>query len=609
MRGFKKLIKWSKPYGLWLVVVIALTVFNPLTYSFVPQFIKYIVDVILGETSPTEGAITLPSFLLEFFASYKDALTAIVVVGVSLIIWQFIRGITMFLNGYVKGRIGEGIAFDMRTRLYSHIQNLSYSYQNNADTGDLIQRCTSDVDTIKSFLTSQLPEILYIIASFTAGAVQMYYINKTIMLVTLCVVPISITSSIIYFKYVRKKFEEIEEVEANMTTVLQENVNGVRVVKAFAREKYEINKFNEKNEIYRDQTKKLNNAMGFYWGLSDFLTMLQYTVTIGVSVYLARNHLVSTGDIIACMMYIGMLVYPIRGLGRIIGDFGKSTVAAKRIDEVLSEPSEYLNDGTLEPVINGNIKFTDVSFKFDDTDKHLLNNVNFEINAGETVAIIGKTGSGKSTIANILVRMLEYDKGSVTINGVELKEISKHWIRKNIGIILQDPFLYAKSVLENIKIGNQNLDNDKAQQAAKIAAVHKDIEGFISGYDTLVGEKGVTLSGGQKQRIAIARMLILDKPVIVFDDSLSAVDTKTDLMIRNALKLNNKDLTSIIITHRITTAKEADKIIVLENGKVSAIGTHKELANKDGLYKRLWDIQGALESQFLDIVQGGESNE
>jgi ATP-binding cassette subfamily B protein len=308
-------------------------------------------------------------------------------------------------------------------------------------------------------------------------------------------------------------------------------------------------------------------------------------------------------------MYIGMLVYPIRGLGRIIGDFGKSTVAAQRIDEILAEPSEYLDDGTLEPVINGNIKFANVSFKFSDTDKHLLKNVNFEIKSGETVAIIGKTGSGKSTIANILVRMLDYHQGQITINGVELRDIKKQWVRKNIGIILQDPFLYAKTVLENIKIGNRHLDNDQVFQAAKIAAIDKDIENFVSGYDTLVGEKGVTLSGGQKQRISIARMLILNKPVLVFDDSLSAVDTKTDLMIRNALKIKDKNLTSIIITHRITTAKEADKIIVLENGVVSEIGTHKELAQKEGLYKRLWDIQGALESKFLDIVEGGESNE
>ena len=597
MKGIKNLMKWSKPYLGLLVIVILLTVINPLTYSYVPQFIKYVVDTILEGT--IEGVVTLPSFLLDFFNKFDNKLTCILVVGISLVICQVIRGAMMFFNGYVKGKISEGIAFDMRVKLYSHIQNLSYTYQNNADTGDLIQRCTSDVDTIKSFLTSQLPEILYIIASFSAGAYQMYVIEKKIMFVTLIVIPISLVASIVYYRYVKNKFEEIEDVESKMTTALQENINGVRVVKAFNNERYEIDKFNKRNDEYRVKTEKLNGAMGLYWGISDFMTMLQYTLTTAVAIYLAQEGLVSTGDIIACMMYIGMLVYPIRGLGRIIGDFGKAVVAGNRVDEILSINDEYaMGDGKLTPEIKGNIEFENVSFKFEDTNDHLLRNVNFSIKKGETIALVGKTGSGKSTIASILSRLLEYDEGKVLVDGVELKDISKRWVRKNIGIVLQDPFLYAKTSIENIRIGDSTLDDEKVYEAASIASIHKDILEFNDGYQTLVGEKGVTLSGGQKQRIAIARMLILNKPVVIFDDSLSAVDTKTDLKIRNALKERKEKLTTIIITHRITTAKEADKIIVLENGKVSAIGTHEELSKKEGLYKTLWDIQGALEKEF-----------
>ena len=338
-----------------------------------------------------------------------------------------------------------------------------------------------------------------------------------------------------------------------------------------------------------------------YWGFSDGMTLLQYAATIGYCIYLAKTGL-STGDIVVCIEYIAMLVYPIRSLGRIIGDFGKATVAAGRVDEILAKPDEYQNNGTLKPVITGNIKFDHVSFKFDDTDKHLLEDVSFEIKSGETIAIVGKTGSGKSTIVNMLVRMLDYDKGSITIDGVELKDIEKHYVRENIGIILQDPFLYAKTIYENISIATPNSNEDSIYQAAETAAIHKDILSFDKGYNTLVGEKGATLSGGQKQRIAIARMLVLNKPIIIFDDSLSALDTKTDLQIRNALKQRDEKMTSIIITHRITTAKEADKIIVLEKGKVSEIGTHEELAHKPGLYKSLWDIQGALESEFLKMV-------
>jgi len=606
-KGFRNLMKWAKPYAWLLFFIIFTTVINPLLYSYVPQFIKYVVDVIFGNL--TEGSITLPSFLTQYYASISDQLTAILVVGISLLLFQVIRGSIMFLDGYNKGRLAERIAYDMRNRMYSHIQNLPYSYHSNIDTGDLIQRCTSDIETIKSFLSSQLPQILYIVGSFTFGVIQMSQINLDLMLVTLAIVPISTTASIIYFRYVKRKFEQIEGVEAKMTTALQENVNGVRVVKAFANENFEIDKFRRQNRDYSKESQKLNVAIAWYWGASDFMTTMQYAVTVGVAVILAQKNLISSGDIIACLMYIGMLVWPIRGLGRIIGDFGKATVAANRIDEILKIQSEYEIDGTETPAVTGDIVFDDVSFKFPDTDKHLLDGVNFAIKSGETVAIVGKTGSGKSTIANLLVRMLDYTKGSIRIDGVELKSIKKRWIRENIGIILQDPFLYATTVFENIKIGLKDIDPEKVYNAAKTAAIHKDITAFDEGYNTLVGEKGVTLSGGQKQRIAIARMLILDKPVMIFDDSLSAVDTTTDLMIRNALKAKNSKLTSIIITHRITTAKEADKIIVLENGKVTAVGNHQELAAKEGLYQKLWAIQGALESEFVKVVEGGASHE
>lgn len=599
-----KLFKWAKPYKLIIFLILLLTVLAPLTYSYIPQFIKYVVDIIFK--GDPDSKVTLPKVVVDFFASFQEPLTAVLWVAIFLVIYQFIRAILLFLNGYFKGKLSEGIAYDMRTMLYSHIQDLPVSYHNNVDTGDLIQRCTSDIDTIKSFLTNQLPQLLYIVASLATGIYQMAFINVELMFITLAIVPFSLVSSIFYFRYVKRKFNELEEVEADMTTVLQENVNGVRVVKAFAKENYEIGRFDKQNQRFRDESKKLNKAMAIYWGISDGVVGLQYGATLVAAIFFARDGLVSSGDIIASLMYISMLVYPIRGLGRIIGDFGKAIVASNRADEILSLENEYIYDGELKPKIKGNIEFKNVSFKFPDTDKHLLDDVNFKINAGETVAIIGRTGSGKSTIANILVRMYEYDQGKITIDGVELKEIDKHHLRRNVGIILQDPFLYAKTILENIRIADPNISERKVMMATKTAAVHDDIVNFYKGYNTLVGEKGVTLSGGQKQRVSIARMLVLEKPILIFDDSLSAVDTKTDVRIRNALKENNKNLTSIIITHRITTAKEADKIIVLEDGKVSQIGTHDELSQIPGLYKTLWDIQGALEEEFTMTVNKKE---
>ena len=597
----KKLLKWARPFIFLLIIICVLTIVIPVTYSYVPQFTKYVFDNIVI-VNQDQQQNTLPSFLLNFFNSFEP-LNALIVVAVCLIIFQVLRGGLMLLNGYLKGCFSEGIAQNMRNSLFKHIGNLSFSYHNNVDSGDLIQRCTSDIETIKTFISSQLPEILYIFASLISGAVQMASINVGIMLITLCVVPINLIISSIYFKYVSRKFDEIEKVEANMITCIEENVNGARVVKAFAREKEEIEKFDKKNSNYKTEVEYLNRAMAWFWGISDGITILQYAVTIGYCIFLAERGLVGPGDIIVCISYISMLVYPIRSLGRIIGNFGKSIVAARRVDEILTQPDEYTIDGSLKPEIKGNISFNNVSFTFDDATYPLLKNISFNINAGETIAIVGKTGCGKSTVVHILERLLEYTDGSILIDGVELKDINKKHLRNNIGIVLQDPFLYNKNIFDNVKISAPNKTKEEVYNATMMAHVHNDILNFDKKYETLVGEKGVTLSGGQKQRLAIARMLILNKPVIIFDDSLSAVDTETDKAIRNSLKKMGREITTIIITHRITTAKEADKIIVLDNGRVADIGTHNELASREGLYASLWAIQGALEDEFLNLVE------
>ena len=597
----KKLLKWARPFIFLLIIICVLTIVIPVTYSYVPQFTKYVFDNIVI-VNQDQQQNTLPLFLLNFFNSFEP-LNALIVVAVCLIVFQVLRGGLMLLNGYLKGCFSEGIAQNMRNSLFKHIGNLSFSYHNNVDSGDLIQRCTSDIETIKTFISSQLPEILYIFASLISGAVQMASINVGIMLITLCVVPINLIISSIYFKYVSRKFDEIEKVEANMTSCIEENVNGARVVKAFAREKEEIEKFDKKNSNYKTEVEYLNRAMAWFWGISDGITILQYAVTIGYCIFLAERGLVGPGDIIVCISYISMLVYPIRSLGRIIGNFGKSIVAARRVDEILTQPDEYTIDGSLKPEIKGNISFNNVSFTFDDATYPLLKNISFNINAGETIAIVGKTGCGKSTVVHILERLLEYTDGSILIDGVELKDINKKHLRNNIGIVLQDPFLYNKNIFDNVKISAPNKTKEEVYNATMMAHVHNDILNFDKKYETLVGEKGVTLSGGQKQRLAIARMLILNKPVIIFDDSLSAVDTETDKAIRNSLKKMGREITTIIITHRITTAKEADKIIVLDNGRVADIGTHTELASREGLYASLWAIQGALEDEFLNLVE------
>ncbi|MGI6782005.1 MAG: ABC transporter ATP-binding protein [Acholeplasmataceae bacterium] len=604
MKNICNLFKWTKKHIFTLLVVLFLAAFAPFTYSYVPLFIKYIFDVVLLKGSSSD--IALPFFLIKHFDTL-EGLKAIINVSLILVIYQTLRSIILFSNGFFRGTLSQEISYDMRNKMYVHIQNLSYSYHSNANTGDLLQRCTSDIETVQSFLAAQFPQVIGILAQFTFGAMQLGLINIYLMLSTMVLLPISVISSIWYFKYVTKKFDEIEEVEAQMTTTIQENINGIRVVKAFNSEIEEINKFDANSKAYRNESQKLNKVAAIYWGLSDFSSFLSYAITLVVAIYLSQQRVMTTGDIIASLMYIGMLVWPIRGLGRIIGDFGKAIIANKRVLEVLETPDEYVNDGTLEPIITGDIEFRDVKYRYTEN-ADLLNGVSFKIKAGQTIALVGKTGAGKSTVASLLTRLIDSNDGEILLDGVNIKDIKKRHVRENIGLVLQEPFLYTRSIYENISIARPQTEKHLVYDAATIATIATDINKFEKGYDTLVGEKGVTLSGGQKQRVAIARMLLLEKPVVIFDDSLSAVDTTTDLMIRQALKNRNENLTSIIITHRITTAKEADLVIVLDSGKVSQMGTHDELAKVEGLYKNLWDIQGQLEESFLTHIKGEPQN-
>lgn len=603
MKNIMTLFKWGKKNWIYILIVMMTTIILQFLYSFIPLFIRY------GIQALEEQAINvnLPSFILDILNTYQDTISLLLMLAIMMIVVQFIRSILRFTDSYLRGVARENIAIDMRNKMYSHVAQLSYTYQNNSDTGDLIQRCTSDIEASSTFIASRVPDIIHIIATISIGAYQVGNINMTLMWVSLCIIPISATSSIIYFRYVNKKFEEIEKSESKLTTIIQENLSSVRVVKAFAAERFEIDKFDKQSKDYTKKNIAFSNVMALFWGSSDCTTMLQYVLTTGVAIYLAQTGQADASDIASCLLLMGMLIWPIRGLGRIISDFGKAIIAAKRIDEILALPSEFDNDGTITSEIKGNIEFNHVSFKFDDDDKHLLSDVSFKIKAGQVVALVGKTGSGKSTIANLLTRLLDYDSGSILVDGIELKDYSKRHVRSNIGMVLQDPFLFSKTIYENISIASKNISKEKIYEAANIAAIHEDILTFEQGYETIVGEKGTTLSGGQKQRVAIARMLTSNKPVIIFDDSLSAVDTETDLMIRKALKKKSKDMTMIIITHRSTTAKEADNIIVLDQGQIIENGTHEELVANHSLYAKLWEIQGRLEKEFFEVL-GGEEN-
>ncbi|XMB85627.1 ABC transporter ATP-binding protein [Mycoplasmatota bacterium WC44] len=509
----KKLMRIAKNQWLMFLIGLLFTILLGVTRSYIPLFVEYIVDSLLGSTDPK-----LPAWIVDlmYAESFK---THLLRAAIGLSVFALFRGVLMIFNSISKAKFSESIAREQRDKVYSHIQNLPYTYHNDADTGDLIQRCTTDIDTIRMFFQNHVFNIFWIGALAVSVINQMIKIDTTLTVVSLIVLPITVGISVYYFKRIQNVFTEVEESEAKLTTTVQENLNGVRVVKAFSNEQYEIEKFNEKNEAYRKQSLRMYGKMANYWSTSDFITMTQYSLTLVIGTYYAMRGYISIGELVAFIMLVQVIVWPIRNLGRIVAEYGKTTVSMKRLEDIFKVEDEYVDNGTKVSDINGEIEFENVSFKFDDTDQNLLDNVSLKIKAGETIALIGKTGAGKSTIVKLLIRLLDYKKGKILIDGTEITEYDKKHLRSNVGVILQEPFLFSKTVQENIGITLRNKDIKKVHKAAQLASVHNDINAFEQGYDTLVGEKGVTLSGGQKQRVAIARLLIEDRPIMVFDDS------------------------------------------------------------------------------------------
>ena len=605
MKGIKRIIGWAKQYTFLFVFIVLISVLLQWLYSYLPLHVNYALAVIEPEGEYSKD-VNLPSFIISWFESQNEVLKIVLIVGISMILLQAVRSVLRFLCNYSQKRLAELIRYKLKVKLYDHIEDLPFSFHQNHDVGDLIQRSTSDVDQVSDFVANQIIAFINVFATVFIGAIQVAMINVELMWVSIAVVPITAISSIIYFRYCNKQFSKIDKAESKMTTAIQENVNAARVVRAFSNEKYEFDKMDVLANLYRDENVKFNNVMAIYWALQDVMVFVQFAVTMAVSISLAKKGLVTVAEVSAVILLLNMLVFPMRGLGRIISSFGKASVAANRIGEVLDTETEYKINGNLTPQIKGNIVFNNVSFKFKDDDRHLLNGISFNIKAGQTIALVGKTGSGKSTICNLLARFLEIDSGSITIDGVDIRDIDKKHLRSNIRYVVQDPFLFSKTLYENIAISKKNITENEVISAAKTAAIHDDVLKFKQGYETIVGEKGTTLSGGQKQRVAIARMLVDESPVIIFDDSLSALDTKTDVLIRKALKLKSSEQTMIIITHRITTAKEADLILVLDDGIIKEMGTHDELVKNDGLYSKLWGIQGELENEYMNVLKDGE---
>jgi ATP-binding cassette subfamily B protein len=523
-------------------------------------------------------------------------------VALLLVALALVNALCMFLKGRLSALASENIARKIRNEAYDHLQRLSYDYHVKAETGDLIQRCTSDVETLRRFLAVQLMEIGNAALMIGLAIAILLGRNVPLTLASLAMVPVLFISAYLYGKKITADFLVVDESEGKLSATLQENLTGVRVVRAFGRQQHEVEKFDEASVDFRDKSARLYKFLAAFWSSGDALSMAQTAVTLIVGIGMAARGEITVGTLTVFVSYVGMLLGPVRQLGRLLADGGKALVSLQRIDEIMRQPVETDAPDSVQPSLAGDIVFDNVCFGYDDK-RMVLNHLSCTIRQGATVAILGGTGSGKSTLVHLLQRLYEPRSGSITIGGVPLNKINKKWLRQRVGLVLQEPFLYAKTLRENVAIVAPDAPEPSVVAAATVARADAFIRQSDRGYDTLVGERGVTLSGGQKQRVAIARTLMKQSDILIFDDSLSAVDTQTDAAIRTALRESRGHTTTLIISHRITTLSEADWILVLDHGHLAQQGTHAQLVAQSGLYQHIHNIQNTLEDELTQTLR------
>ncbi|MFW6022946.1 MAG: ABC transporter ATP-binding protein [Halanaerobiaceae bacterium] len=588
MKNIKFLWKYMKGKRLLYIGAILSIALGTLFSSINPVVIKVTIDSIIGDM-PLDVPVWLEGFF-EIITANNSMFRQLILAAAVLVILTAVRGVFLYYKGKWSAVAAESIAKNLRDKVYDHLQNLSYNYHVNVKTGDIIQRCTSDIEQIRMFMAVQLVEIGRAVFIIAIASFIMFSLHIKLTLIALAVVPIIIAYSYFFYKEVKKTFKDADESEGRMSTTLQENLTGVRVVRAFARQAYEVEKFDQRSSEYREKHYRVLKYLAWFWSISDFMSMVQIGVVLIFGVYLSVTGAISLGTLVLFLSFEGMLLWPVRQLGRILTDLGKMQVAVDRLQEIFNEPVEFEEDSELKPEITGHISFNNVSFSYDGKIP-VLNNITFEVKKGDTVAILGPTGSGKSSLVHLMARLFDCQDGCIKIDGIDIKKIDKKWLRKHVGLVLQEPFLFARSIKENISFASLDVRDTEVFEAANNASIHEVIQDFEEGYETVVGERGVSLSGGQKQRVAIARTIIRDCPILIFDDSLSAVDTETDARIRTALNERNKDVTTFIISHRINTLSSADTILVIENGTITQRGTHSQLIDEEGMYRRVWQMQ------------------
>ncbi len=530
------------------------------------------------------------------------------VIGIGFICLAAMEGTFSFLSGRLAAYTAEGITRRLRDFLFDHIQRLSFAYHSKTPTGDLIERVTSDVDALRRFFSEEAIGMGRIILLFLINWIAILELNKQLGLVSVIVIPFILLVSLWFFKKVTKRYEDYQAQEAILSTTLQENLTGVRVVKAFARQEYEKGKFEKDNWSKFLKGKLLLIMHSLFWPLSDIVLGFQMLFGFVFASMMAIRGEITVGTYIAYVGLVVWLIWPIRNLGRMIVQTSTGMVSYGRLMEIVKQAREPLTDGLIQPIgpVRGDIVFENVSFMYEDGEAEVLKNISFHIQPGQSIALLGSTGSGKTSLVNLLPRFHDYTNGRILLDGLELRDYSREYLREQIGIVQQEPFLFSRSIRENILYGvGRKVTQKEVEHAAQAAVIHDVIMTFPDGYNTLVGEKGVTLSGGQKQRVTIARTLLKNPKILILDDSTSSVDTETEAEIRSALYDLMEKRTTFIIAHRIQSVMTADLILVLDKGRVVQMGRHEQLVKEQSsIYRQIFDIQTRIDDELEQEIAG-----
>ncbi len=580
--------------GAYLAAMVALALAS-LSKTATYLLLRYFADLVAGEETPILG-----HSLSQAFAW----------VAAGFVLLALFQGGFSFLSGRLSAYTAEGIARRLRDYLFDHIQRLSVAYHSHASTGDLVERVTSDVDAVRRFFADQVVSAGRIVLMMGINFAAIYYLYPKLAWISIIVLPFVLVLSLWFFKRISQIYERYQQQESRLITTLQENLSGVRVVKAFARQEYEKQKFERENWMEYRLGKTLTLLHGVFWPFTDIFLGAQMLGGFVYAALLAIRGEITVGTYLAYVGLVGRLIMPIRGLGRMIVQASTGLVSYDRLVVILQEDPEPLEDGDFifDGPARGELVFEHVGFTYDDDTMPALEDITFRCKPGQVVALLGSTGSGKTTLVNLIPRFREYTEGRILLDGVELKRYPRTWLRRQIGIVEQEPFLFSCSIRENIAYGaGRPVTQEEIEAAARAAAIHDEIMAFPDGYDTVVGERGVMLSGGQKQRVAIARALLKDPRILILDDATSSVDAETEATIRAALTRLMEGRTTFIIAHRIQSVMDADLILVMDKGRVVQRGTHEELLAQEGIYRQIYAIQTRIDEELqkeLAAVEG-----